>query len=52
MSQETGDYKDAIKHYNKALEINPKNAYAFYNRAIAKEDSEDLEGAIQDCTDP
>ena len=30
------DYSDAISDYNKAIEINPDHAEAYYNRGIAK----------------
>ncbi len=33
---ELKDYKGAIKYYNKAIELNPNNAVAYYNRGLAK----------------
>jgi len=33
---ELKDYKGAIKYYNKAIELNPDLAEAYYNRGIAK----------------
>ncbi len=32
----SGDYQGAIEDYNKAIELNPKYAEAFYNRGFAK----------------
>ncbi len=32
----SGDYQGAIKDYDKAIEINPKDAEAYYNRGLAK----------------
>ena len=32
----SGDYQGAIKDYDKAIEINPKDAEAYYNRGAAK----------------
>jgi len=32
----SGDYQGAIKDFNKAIEINPKDADAYYNRGLAK----------------
>tara|TARA_B100000287_G_C20445214_1_gene707245 strand:+ start:256 stop:735 length:480 start_codon:yes stop_codon:yes gene_type:complete len=45
-----GDYSGAISDYNKAIEINPRDADAYYNRGIAKGKSKDLSGAIVDFT--
>ncbi len=43
-----GDYENAIKEYNRALEINPKYAEAYYNRGDAYDDMGDKERAIAD----
>lgn len=32
----TGDYKNALLDYNKAIELNPKDASVYYNRGFAK----------------
>jgi tetratricopeptide (TPR) repeat protein len=32
-----GKLEEAIQNYKKAIEINPKNAYAYYNLAVALE---------------
>jgi len=45
---DTGDYKGAIDDYNKAIEINPKDADAYYNRGNAKDELNDYQGAIAD----
>ena len=34
--------------YNQALRINPNYAHAYYNRGVARRDSGDKPGAIQD----
>ena len=33
---EKGDYKGALIDYNKAIQLDPKNALAYYNRGLAK----------------
>jgi len=40
--------KEAILDYTKAIEINPNDADAYYNRGISKAKSGDREGAILD----
>jgi len=32
----SGDYQGAIEDYDKAIELNPKDAEAYYNRGLAK----------------
>jgi len=44
----SGDYEGAIEDYNKAIEINPKDAEAYNNRGVAKWDLGDDRGAIED----
>lgn len=44
------DFSGAIKDYNKAIEINPKEKYVYYNRGSAKIYLEDYYGAIDDFT--
>jgi len=43
------DYNGAISDYNKAIEINPNLAVAYYNRAISKYFTNDLTGACEDA---
>ena len=44
-----GDHYGAISAYNKSIEINERNADAYYNRANTKgRDLEDYYGAISD----
>jgi TPR repeat/Tetratricopeptide repeat len=43
-----GDLESAIEDYNKALDINPQDAEAYYNRGNAKYNQGDLETAIED----
>ena len=45
-----GNYQGAIADYTRAIEINPQNVDAYYNRGLAKDDSGDYEGAIADYT--
>jgi len=43
-----GVYRDAIKDYNKAIELDPKYAEAYYNRGVVKAKLRDRWEAIQD----
>ena len=45
---ELGDNKGAIADYNKAIEFNPKDGLAYFNRGYAKYELGDLEGACLD----
>jgi len=38
----------AIQDYNKAIELNPKDANVYYMRGNAKDNLQDYRGAIQD----
>ena len=42
------DYKGAIADYNKAIQLKPDYALAYYNRGITKFDLKDYNGAITD----
>ena len=44
-----GQYQEAIKDYNEAIDLITDNFTAYYNRAFAKLKSGDYTGAIQDC---
>ena len=47
--RDEGDYYGAISDYNKAIEINPNYAFAYYNRGNIKgRDLEDYSGALSD----
>ncbi len=48
-SQDPADYIEAMKAYNYAINLNPKNKTALHNRAIAKRELKDYHGAIEDC---
>ncbi len=48
-SQEPADYIEAMKAYNYAINLNPKNKTALHNRAVAKKELKDYYGAIEDC---
>lgn len=43
-----GELKEALKNFNKALEIYPDYAVALFNRATIKADLGDFKGAKQD----
>ena len=43
-----GDYQGAIADYDRALELNPQFAQAYYNRGNAKRTLKDYQGAIAD----
>ncbi len=45
---ELGDRAGAIASLTKAVALDPNSAVSFSNRAVAKRDSEDLEGALAD----
>ena len=46
--EKTGNMYDAIEEYSKAIEINPEDASAYYNRGNKKSDLKDYRGAIKD----
>ena len=43
-----GNLEEALENFNKAIETNPNNHIAFFNRATIKIDLGDLEGAKND----
>jgi tetratricopeptide (TPR) repeat protein len=43
-----GKYDLAIQDYTKALEVDPANSFAYYNRGITKDRMGDFEGAVAD----
>jgi len=43
-----GLLKEALENFNKAIEVNPNNHIAFFNRATIKVDLGDLDGAKND----
>ncbi len=44
------DYEGAISDYDKAIEINPEYAIAYFNCGVSKFYLEDFNGAISDYT--
>ena len=45
---QVGEYERAVEDYTQALQVDPHNSYAFYNRGITRDRSGDYEGAIID----
>src|SRR4051794_1115877 len=43
-----GRYEEAIKHYDKALELNPNDSRNWYNRACTKVLTVDIENGLAD----
>ena len=43
-----GDYDGAIADYSRAIELDPDDAAAYYNRGNAKSELDDYHGAIAD----
>ena len=43
-----GEYDRAIQDYDQALRLDPKNAYALYNRGVAKSRKGDKNGGEAD----
>ena len=43
-----GELREAINHYSKAIQQNPDDALAYYNRATIKADLGDYTGASED----
>lgn len=43
-----GQYDKAIVDYTRALEVDPANSFAYYNRGITKDRMGDFEGAVAD----
>lgn len=43
-----GRYKDAFKEFTSAIELNPENANAYFNRATLKVRNGDIKGASRD----
>lgn len=44
-----GNYRQALRYYDKALEADPQRAEAYYHRGNVRYDLKDYQGAIQDC---
>ena len=42
------DYKQAVNFYSKIIELNPKNADAYYWRSASKNELQDKKGSLQD----
>jgi len=43
MKDDLGDYTGAIQDYTKALEIDPKDAETYNNRAVSKDNAGDTQ---------
>lgn len=44
------NYNAAIEDYTRAIKIDPKNAYAYYNRGISLDRKGDFDEAIKNFT--
>ena len=42
------DYEGTVQYYTKAIELNPKDAYAYANRGLARQYLHDNDGALED----
>jgi tetratricopeptide (TPR) repeat protein len=47
---EKGNFDKALEDYNKAIDLDPNFAQAYYNRGLQFQDKEDFDKAIQDYT--
>lgn len=45
---QVGEYERAVEDYSQAVQVDPHNSYAYYNRGITRDRSGDYEGAITD----
>ncbi len=43
-----GNYEEALTYFNKAVEVDPKNAWAYYDRGLVKIKLGDKDGACSD----
>ena len=48
LCEKSGNYDEALKYYNQAIAINPKSAWAYIYRGLARSELGDNEGAIKD----
>jgi tetratricopeptide (TPR) repeat protein len=46
--EQLGQYDKAIVDYTRALEVDPANGFAYYNRGITKDRMGDFKGAVAD----
>ena len=44
-----GEHEEAIKDFDRALQLNPNDADAYGNRCVARYKLRDKQGAIEDC---
>jgi len=47
---DAGEHKDALKDYDKVIELDPKNDLAYFNRGNTKFSLGDKKGACEDWT--
>ncbi len=48
--QREGNFRAALKNYDKAIHRNPDDAEAYYHRGNVRYDLKDYKGAIEDCS--
>ncbi len=48
MEADNGDYKSALESFSKAIELDPKKAVSYFNRASIKMHLGDIQGARRD----
>ena len=45
---QVGNYEQAVQDYTQALQVEPTNSYAYYNRGITRDRHGDYQGAVAD----
>jgi Flp pilus assembly protein TadD len=50
LSLQLGNYVAAVADYTRALDVEPANSFAYYNRGITRDRMGDFMGAVEDFT--